>query len=49
MVEGAAAVTLAALLFKKVDSEKKKTVLVLTGRNISAEKFNLIMAGGQNA
>lgn len=49
MVEGAAAVTLAALLFKKVDFQNQKTVLVLTGRNISAEKFNLIVAGGQNA
>jgi threonine dehydratase len=49
IVEGAAAVTLAALLFKKVNPQKKKTVLVLTGRNISAEKFNLIMAGGHNA
>jgi len=43
IVEGAAAVTLAALLAKKINPDEKKTVLVLTGRNISAEKFNKIM------
>lgn len=44
MVEGAAAVGLAAILSNKVSVAGKKTVLILTGRNISAEKYNALIA-----
>ena len=40
MVEGAAAVGLAAILSGKVDVQGQKVVLVLTGRNIDASKYN---------
>jgi threonine dehydratase len=43
MVEGSSAVGLAAILTGKVSVEDKKTVLVLTGRNIDAQKYNKIM------
>lgn len=44
MVEGAGAVGLATILSKKVDVAGKRVVLVLTGRNINAEKFNALIA-----
>ena len=40
IVEGAAAVGLAAILSGKINVEGKKAVLVLTGRNIDAKRFN---------
>lgn len=43
MVEGAAAVGLAAILSGKLDVQDQKVVLVLTGRNIDAGKFNELM------
>jgi len=43
MVEGAAAVGLAAILSGKVNVENKKVVLVITGRNIDADKYNSLM------
>ena len=43
MVEGAAAVGLAAILSGKVDVQGQKVVLVLTGRNIDAGKYNKLM------
>ncbi|MCR4428422.1 MAG: threonine/serine dehydratase [Caldiserica bacterium] len=48
IVEGAGAVTLAALMYNKVKPENRKTVLVLSGRNISSEKFDLAISGGRN-
>jgi threonine dehydratase len=43
MVEGAASVGLAAILSGKVDVEGQKVVLVLTGRNIDADRFNRVV------
>jgi threonine dehydratase len=40
MVEAASSVSLAAILNGKNDFRGRKTVLVLTGRNIDAAKFN---------
>jgi len=40
MVEGAAAVGLAAILSGKIDVQGQKVVLVLTGRNIDAGRYN---------
>jgi threonine dehydratase len=44
MVEGAAAVGLAAILKGAVKIEGKKVVLVLTGRNIDAREYNRLMS-----
>ena len=44
IVEGAACVGLAALLSGKLSLPGKKVVLVLTSRNISAERFNGVVA-----
>jgi len=43
MVEGAAAVGLAAILSGKIKVEGQKVVLILTGRNIDAGKYNRLM------
>jgi len=43
MVEGAAAAGLAAVLSGKIDVENKKVVLVITGRNIDADKYNKLV------
>jgi threonine dehydratase len=43
MLEGSASVGLAAMLAGKVHEPEKKVVLVLTGRNIDAYKFNVLM------
>jgi threonine dehydratase len=43
MVEGAAAAGLAAILSGKIDVESKKVVLVITGRNIDADKYNKLV------
>ncbi len=40
MIEGAASVGLAAILSGKVDVQGQKVVLVLTGRNINADRYN---------
>lgn len=42
IVEGAAAVSLAAILNRKIDVSGLKVVLVITGRNISAAQYNKI-------
>jgi threonine dehydratase len=42
IVEGAAAVSLAAILNRKIDVCGLKVVLVITGRNISAAQYNKI-------
>ena len=44
MIEGAAASGLAAALEKKVDVAGRKAVIVLTGRNIDAERYNELMS-----
>lgn len=44
VVEGAASVGLAVLLSRKIKLSAKKVVLVLTGRNVSADRFLSIMA-----
>ncbi len=44
MVEGAAAVGLAALLHDKVDLKGEKVVLVLTSRNVDAARYNKVVA-----
>ena len=43
MVEGAASVGLAAILSGKVDVQGQRVVLVLTGRNIDANKYNKLV------
>jgi len=43
MVEGAAAVGLAAILSEKIKVKGQKVVLVITGRNINARKYNSLM------
>ena len=43
MLEGASSVGLAAMLSAKVRLEGKKVVLILTSRNIDANKFNRVM------
>ncbi len=43
MIEGSAAVGLAAILSGKVDVQDQKVVLVLTGRNIDASKYNSLV------
>ena len=43
LVEGSAAVGIAALLSGKLDLKGKKVVVVLTGRNINADLFNKLM------
>lgn len=42
IVEGAAAVSLAAILSRKIDVRGQKVTLVITGRNISAAQYNKI-------
>jgi len=44
-VEGSAAVGLAAILAGEIDTRNKKTVLVLTGRNISWERYRALLEG----
>jgi len=49
MLEGAAAVGLAAVLSGKADVEGQKTALILTGRNIDANAYNrLVGAAGRD-
>jgi threonine dehydratase len=48
IVEGAAAVTLAAILSRKIDVCGQKVTLVVTGRNISAARYNEITRSRQN-
>ncbi|MBL7064578.1 MAG: threonine/serine dehydratase [Anaerolineae bacterium] len=43
MLEGAAAVGLAAILSGKADVQGQKTVLILTGRNIDARQYNRLV------
>jgi threonine dehydratase len=43
MLEGSAAVGLAALLHGEIDLAGQKVVLVLTGRNIDAANFNQVV------
>jgi len=43
MVEGSASVGLAAILSGKIDVQGQKVVLVLTGRNIDASKYNMLV------
>jgi len=43
MVEGSAAVGLAAILTEKVNVQGQKVVMVLTGRNIDAGKYNRLV------
>jgi threonine dehydratase len=43
MVEGSAAVGLAAILEHKIDLRNRKVVLVLTGRNISWERYRALL------
>ena len=43
MVEGAAAAGLAAILSGRINVEDKKVVLVITGRNIDADKYNKLV------
>ena len=47
MVEGSASVGLAAILSGKVDVQGQKVVLVLTGRNIDASKYNKLVNPGK--
>jgi threonine dehydratase len=46
MIEGSAAVGLAAVLSGKLNIKKQKTVLVLTGRNINWERYRLLLGHG---
>lgn len=46
IVEGSAAVGLAAILAGLIDTKRKKTVLVLTGRNISWERYRSLLTEG---
>jgi threonine dehydratase len=48
IVEGAAAVTLAAILSRKIDVCGQKVTLVVTGRNISAARYNEITRSRQD-
>lgn len=48
MVEGSAAVGIAALLSGKQDLQGKKVIVVLTGRNINADQFNKLMTNPIN-
>jgi len=43
IVEGSAAVGLAAILEHKIDVRNRKVVLVLTGRNISWERYRTLL------
>jgi threonine dehydratase len=47
LVEGSAAAGLAAILAGKIEAPGKKVVLVLTGRNIAADKFLTCIKGGR--
>ena len=44
MVEGSAAVGLAAILSNKIYVKNQKVVLILTGRNIDSEKYNNLIS-----
>jgi threonine dehydratase len=46
LVEGSAAVGLAAILAGKIETKGKKVILVLTGRNIAADKYLTCIKGG---
>jgi len=46
MIEGSAAVGLAAVLAGKLNIKKQKTVLVLTGRNINWDRYRLLLEHG---
>lgn len=48
MLEGAAAVGLAAILSGKIDVRGQNVVLILTGRNINAEKYNGLIHSDAN-
>ena len=43
MIEGSAAVGLAAILACKINVKDQKVVLVLTGRNIDADRYNKLV------
>jgi len=43
MIEGSAAVGLAAILSGKIDVKGQKVVLILTGRNIDADRYNKLI------
>ena len=43
MVEGAASVGLAAILSGKIELQGQKVVLILTGRNIDAGRYNKLI------
>jgi threonine dehydratase len=43
MVEAASSVGLAAILCGKVDLADRKVVLIVTSRNVDADKFNTVM------
>jgi len=45
VAEGAGASSIAAVLSGKIESKNKKIVCVITGGNISAEKFFKIILG----
>ena len=44
MIEGSAAVGLAAILAGKIDVKDQKVVLILTGRNIDADRYNKLVS-----
>ena len=46
MVEGSASVGLAAILSGKIDVKGEKVVLILTGRNIDADRYNRLIREG---
>ena len=48
MLEGSAVVGLAAILAKKVDVKGQKVVLIVTGRNIDAERYNKLINARQD-
>ncbi len=43
MIEGSAAVGLAAILAGKIDVKNQKVVLIITGRNIDADRYNKLI------
>ena len=48
IVEPGSSVVLAAILAGKLDVKDRKTVLVITGRNVGAERFNRLIQEGNN-
>lgn len=44
MIEGSSAVGLAAILAGKIDVKEQKVVLILTGRNIDANRYNKLVS-----